>query len=582
MNHNQEIEAFVERLLEADSNPANLLQHMISIQHAFGAVPPDAVRLLATRLRRSDGQVRAVASFYSLLNLDQPRRYQILFSDNITDRYQGNAGLMQRLKDSLPGADASIGYTSCSGLCDQGPGMLVNGCAINRVDPGRIDQMARLVQDGIAVEAWPDDWFAIESNIRRRDIQFESRFEPGDALRRWAEQEPQDLIREIEAAGLRGRGGAGFPTATKWRFCREADGDTRYVVCNADEGEPGTFKDRVLLDLYADEMFEGMTLCAHAISAPKGFVYLRGEYRFLLDKLQQTLDRRRQDGLLGRDVAGYPGFHFDIEIHLGAGAYICGEESALINSLEGKRGNPRLRPPFPVERGYLDQPTVVDNVETFWSAAHIAVHGAEWFSRVGNAQSAGTRLLSISGDCANPGVYEYPFGVSLNTILADCGGEDAQAVQMAGAAGHTVLRPDFGRILSFDDLVTGGSFMVIGPERDLLDLLHNFAVFFEHESCGFCTPCRVGTRLIYEIIDAFRQGRGSTPMIDQLRDVGMLMQRDSFCGLGSSAPTAFLDALNQSPELFGSRLAQQEGPVFDLEEALAEFRSVVDQEVEHA
>jgi [NiFe] hydrogenase diaphorase moiety large subunit len=579
MHQEQNIEAFVDHLMSAGSNPSRLLQYLVSIQHAFGGVPAAAVARLAHHLERKAGDVVSVASFYSLLNLDPSTPYQILFSDNITDHFQGSAALMERLRSQLGPQDATLRLTSCTGLCDQGPALLVNGLAINHLDEARIDQLARLIGERVELEQWPADFFKIEDNIQRRDSQLGSTLEPGAALRRFAGQDPEALLNELDASNLRGRGGAGFKTATKWRYCRAADADTRYVVCNADEGEPGTFKDRVLLNRYADAVFEGMTLCARAIGARHGLVYLRGEYRFLLDKLNAVLEQRRQQGLLGTGILGQAGFDFDIEIHLGAGAYICGEESALLNSLEGRRGNPRIRPPFPVQQGYLGQPTVVNNVETFWSVCHIAYHGASWFMQHGTEQSRGSRLLSISGDCTRPGIYEYPFGVSLADILSDCGGDNAQAVQMAGAAGHTVLARDFDRTLSFEDLATGGSFMVIGAERDLLDVLYNFASFFQHESCGFCTPCRVGTRLIYECVEAFRQGKGSSVLLDQLRAVADLMQRDSFCGLGSSAPTAFLDVLQQSPDVFTSRMQQGDGPTFDLEEALVEFRSIVSEGV---
>jgi [NiFe] hydrogenase diaphorase moiety large subunit len=347
------------------------------------------------------------------------------------------------------------------------------------------------------------------------------------------------------------------------------------VVCNADEGEPGTFKDRVLLDLYTDAVIEGMTICARVIGATRGFIYLRGEYRFLLDKINTALDARRQQGLLGQNILGHEDFNFDIDIHLGAGAYICGEESALIESLEGKRGTPRVRPPFPVQQGYMNKPTVVNNVETFFSVNYIAANGAASFNKVGTDQSMGTRLLSISGDCEVPGIYEYPFGVSLNQILQDCGGEHAQAVQMAGAAGHLVLAKDFDRVMSFEDLATGGSFMVIGPERNLLQVLDNFARFFEHESCGFCTPCRVGTRLVAEIIDGFSRGQGSQGSFNQLGAINDLMTHSCFCGLGCSAPTVFIDAMRDCRPLFESQMQAGDNPVFDLEGAVTEFDDMV-------
>ena len=267
------------------------------------------------------------------------------------------------------------------------------------------------------------------------------------------------MLVEVKASGLRGRGGAGFATGLKWEACRNAQGKAHYVVCNADEGEPGTFKDRVLLTSYADLVFEGMTLCALAVGAQQGFLYLRGEYRYLLDHLNAVLERRREKNMLGKNILGQAGFDFDIEIHLGAGAYICGEESALIESLEGKRGTPRNRPPFPVTHGYLDQPTVVNNVETFCCRAAIA-HRRGSLRAIGTAKSTGSKLISVSGDCARPGIYEYPFGVTVREMLEDCGAVNTQAVQVSGPSGICVGEKEFHRKLAFEDMPTAGAFMV--------------------------------------------------------------------------------------------------------------------------
>jgi [NiFe] hydrogenase diaphorase moiety large subunit len=379
----------------------------------------------------------------------------------------------------------------------------------------------------------------------------------------------------MEHSGLRGRGGAGFRTATKWRLCRDAEGAEHYVVCNADEGEPGTFKDRILLNSYADQMFEGMTLCAGIVGARQGYLYLRGEYRYLREPLEGVLARRREAGLLGKSIQGRAGFDFDIRIHMGAGAYICGEESALIESLEGKRGIARVRPPFPVTHGYRGQPTVVNNVETFMKAAAIAVHGADWMTTTGTAESTGTKLLSISGDCARPGIYEYPFGVSIRQVLQDCGAADVQAVQVAGAAGTTIAPAEFDRVLAFEDVSTGGSFMVFDSSRDMLDMVRNFAHFFAHESCGFCTPCRVGGVLLRDLVDKVCAGRASESDLQEMRGISKLMRQNSQCGLGTTAPNHVLDTLEKFPGSYGSRLRHSGfAPAFDLDAALDEARAI--------
>jgi [NiFe] hydrogenase diaphorase moiety large subunit len=291
--------------------------------------------------------------------------------------------------------------------------------------------------------------------------------------------------------------------------------------------------------------------------------------------LQARLAHRRESGLLGHNILGRPGFDFDIEIIVGAGAYICGEESALIESLEGKRGIPRIRPPFPVTHGYLGQPTVVNNVETFVAAAHIASRGSAWFRDVGTEKSAGSKILSVSGDCAYPGIYEYPFGVSIRQVLDDCGAEDVQAVQIGGPAGTMIDSTNFHRRLSFEDLSTGGSFMVFDQSRDILAVIRNFAHFFVHESCGFCTPCRVGTTLLRDGVDKIAGGHGTRYDLDEMQRMATLVRRRSHCGLGQTAANPILDGLQRFPQTFERRLVSGGfEPHFDLDAALEEARNI--------
>jgi [NiFe] hydrogenase diaphorase moiety large subunit len=458
--------------------------------------------------------------------------------------------------------------------------MLVNGWTVARLDIPRVDAIAALVEAGTPLADWPADFFQVADNIRRADRLLNDTISTGAALQVLSRQGADTLLDVVERSGLRGRGGAGFRTATKWRLCRAAKADERYVVCNADEGEPGTFKDRILLNSHADQVFEGMTLCAGIIGARKGYFYLRGEYRYLREPLEAVLARRREAGLLGVSIQGRAGFDFDIEIHMGAGAYICGEESALIESLEGKRGIARVRPPFPVTYGYRGLPTVVNNVETFMKAAAIAVHGAEWTTSTGTAESTGTKLLSISGDCEHPGIYEYPFGVSIRQVLADCGAGDAQAVQVAGAAGTTIAAAEFDRVLAFEDVSTGGAFMVFDNSRDMLDMVRNFAHFFTHESCGFCTPCRVGGVLLRDLVDKVFEGRAGEADLQEMRGIGRLMQQASQCGLGTTAPNHVLHTLEKFPESYRRRLRHGGfEPAFDLDAALDEARAITGRSV---
>ncbi len=378
---------------------------------------------------------------------------------------------------------------------------------------------------------------------------------PIDAgLQRAAGGPTQAIIDEVRASGLRGRGGAGFPTATKWQLAKDATGEAKFVVCNADEGEPGTFKDRVLLTERADLVFEGMALAGRAIGASQGIVYLRGEYRYLRAHLESVLSARRDRRVLGTAILGIPGFDFDIEIHMGAGAYVCGEETALIESLEGHRGEPRNRPPFPVNTGFFGQPTIVNNVETLALAARIVHRGGAWFAGFGTPASRGYKLFSVSGDCEKPGVYELPMGIKVMELLELVGGLHAKAVQVGGASGRCISRAEFDRSLCFEDLATGGAIMVIGPGRDMLRVAKNFLEFFVEESCGQCTPCRAGNVALLEGIELLIAGRCSMAHLHELKSLGETMRLTAKCGLGQSSPQAFLSIVEQfSDEVLGQQ-----------------------------
>lgn len=360
-----------------------------------------------------------------------------------------------------------------------------------------------------------------------------------------------DIIAEITASGLKGRGGAGFPTGVKWNFAASAQSKRKYIICNADEGEPGTFKDRVILMEHADLVFEGMTIAAKAVGAKEGIVFLRGEYTYLRNHLEAVLARRRSQKLLGKDSLGIDQ-DFDIRIFMGAGAYICGEETALIECLEGFRGEPRNRPPFPVNTGFLDRPSVVNNVETLAWAACILQKGSEWFKSVGTEKSTGRKIFSVSGDCTKPGVYEFPMGISVAELLKEVGGSDAKAVQIGGASGQCVPASEFNRCIAFEDVPTGGSIIVFGPHRDMLHVLHNFMDFFVDESCGQCTPCRVGNAKLLEGVEMLRDGKCSMAYLRELSALGETMQLASKCGLGQSSPNAFLSVVkNFRDEIMG-------------------------------
>ncbi|MBI3222599.1 MAG: NAD(P)H-dependent oxidoreductase subunit E [Nitrosomonadales bacterium] len=565
-------------------SPDALLQILREIQEYAGYIDQGAISYLSNKLRIPGARIEGVAAFYSFLHLQPAGEYRVLFSDNITDRMLGSRELMQRMCQQLwvePGKVSedglvSIDTTSCTGMCDQGPALLVNGRAITHLTHQRVQEIGQLIRNRTMIQDWPADFFRVEDNIRRSGLVLGNQIEAGEFLRAaFALGSTSNIVETIKQSGLRGRGGAGFSTGLKWAACRDAPGSEHYVVCNADEGEPGTFKDRVLLTRQADLVFEGMTLCALAIGARKGFLYLRGEYRYLLDSLQAALQRRRDANLLGKNILGKPGFDFDIVIHLGAGAYICGEESALIESLEGKRGVPRNRPPFPVTHGYLQQPTAVDNVETFCQAA-LAIHmGAENYHAIGTEKSTGSKLISVSGDCPRPGIYEYPFGVSVREVLQDCGAVNTRAVQISGPSGACVAEHEFGRKLCFEDLPTAGAFMVFDDSRDLFEVARNFVHFFAHESCGFCTPCRVGTSMLKQTMDKIAEGHGTQHDLREVENLDHVLQTTSHCGLGRTACNPVLHTLKHFRPAYENRLKSLDfEPAFDLDGSLARARQM--------
>ena len=561
------------------NDPHALVQILRELQAQHGWLPRESLGQLALALGLTPAHVEGVVGFYRFFHTRPVGMYRVLFSDNVTDRMQGSEALMADLCRRLGvapgklGADGlvSVEKTSCTGLCDQGPALLINHHqVVTHLDATRVGHIAELIRTRVPVAQWPAGWFSVHDNIRRADVLLADTSEPGTALVAALARGPDAMLAEMKLSNLRGRGGAGFVTGLKWALCRAAPGAEHVVVCNADEGEPGTFKDRVLLTRHADTVFEGMTIAAMAIGARRGFIYLRGEYRFLLASIDAVLQRRRDAHLLGANIAGHQGLDFDITVHLGAGAYVCGEESSLIESLEGKRGTPRIRPPFPVESGYLGHPTIVNNVETFCAATHIAVQGGAWWASIGTLKSTGTKIHSVSGDCERPGLYEYPFGTRIGRILEDCGAHDTQAVQVGGPSGVCLSAFEFGRRIAFEDVPTAGAFMVFDRSRDMFEVARGFAHFFAHESCGFCTPCRVGTALVVKGMDKLVQGNGSSHDVDLLFELDKLMHTATHCGLGATACNPLRDTILRFRPAYERHLKSLHfEPGFDLDAELS-------------
>ncbi len=565
------------------NDPTRLLQILHDIQDELDYISPETMEYLANKLEIPITRVQSVVEFYSFFHSKPNGKFRILFSDNITDRMLGNKDLFDHMLNRLhlepdtvsEDGLVSVGMTSCTGMCDQGPALLINNMPITHLTPRRIDEICDLVKSGLPVSNWPSHYFKVDNNIRRADELLATAYNMGDAIKAAVAKGAQGMLDEMKRSNLRGRGGAGFTTGVKWELCRNSQSDERFIVCNADEGEPGTFKDRVLLQSFAGHVFEGMTIAGFTTGAKQGFVYLRAEYKYLVKSLQIFLENMRAAGFLGQNILGIDGFDFDIEIHLGAGAYVCGEETALIESLEGKAGRPRIRPPFPVTCGYKNKPTVVNNVETLCKVTEIARRGGAWYEGRGTRQSTGTKLLSVSGDCARPGIYEFPFGVRISDVLEECGAKDVIAVQISGAAGVCLAPHEFHRRIAFEDVPTAGSFMIFGKDRDMFEVALNFAEFFAHESCGFCSPCRIGTSLVKDMMQKIAVGRGTKYEINEIQRLRDQMKNFAHCGLGQTAGNAICDCITKFRPAFDKHLSSRDFlPAFDLELSLARSREV--------
>lgn len=365
-----------------------------------------------------------------------------------------------------------------------------------------------------------------------------------EILKKAFSMKPNEIALEIRNSGVRGRGGAGFSTGTKWMLCGAATDDKKYVICNADEGEPGTFKDRELLVNYFEKLIAGMVIAGYSIKSDEGIIYLRGEYKWMLPQINAKLDEMTRKGWLGDNILN-TGFNFHVGIVLGAGAYVCGEETALIESIEGRRGEPRNKPPYPVNQGLHNKPTLVNNVETFCVVPHILEKGAQWFKSLGTEQSSGMKLFSISGDVEKPGVYEFEMGTPLSVMLKAAGAKNPKAVQVGGASGRTVNEKEFDQPVAFEALPPGGSIIVIGKERSMLDVLENFMEFFEEESCGQCTYCREGNYQLLKGVKKLRQNQLTKKELKNLKDLADLMKVGSKCGLGQTSPNPFLDIIEK-------------------------------------
>ncbi|MBK6903116.1 MAG: NAD(P)H-dependent oxidoreductase subunit E [Saprospirales bacterium] len=568
-----------------------LLDELWRIQDAHGFLPDGEINALSNKLGISMVELEGVISFYHFFQRKPSGKFTIYLNNSIIADMNGRQAVKEAFEQATnckwgcvdDTCTFGLFDTSCIGMSDQEPAALINFHPFTNLTPEKVNRIVKQLRWGAPVEELADQ---VNSEVRfkpdhERTVLLRD-FKPGSIVGRLPEMSSDQVLEVLGESKLSGRGGADFPVSLKWKTCRSYETGPKYVVCNADEGEPGTFKDRFLLMNYPGLVFEGMIMAGFVIRAKEGVLYLRGEYKFMKPALEKVLAEYRANSWLGKSVAGIADFDFDIRIQLGAGAYICGEETALLESMEGKRGESRVKIFFPAEKGFLGKPTIINNVETFATAARILELGAPYFNRLGTAKSKGTRLLSISGDCELPGIYEVEWGITIGQILGLCGAKDTFFMQASGPAGM-LLNPttQWERRLSFDDVPCNGSFMVFDKTRCMLSTLRNFSEFFKHESCGVCTPCRAGNFILSRKIEKFQNGLGIPSDMEDMANWGAIMKMTCRCGLGRTAPNALVDAMLRFPHVFDRHMVKDISPLekgFDLAKAVEAYERATEYE----
>ncbi len=533
--------------------------------------------------------MEGVATFYHFFHQQPVGKHTIYLNNSILSELKG----FERIKESFeretgarigstdPTGTFGLYATPCIGLSDQEPAALIDFYPFTNLNALKVKEIIQKLKQGKSAEEICD---VPQDNIRftpasNRTIFF-APYTRGEAMNKLNELGHEGVIEQLRISELAGRGGAFFPTWKKWDTCRSYQETPKFIVCNADEGEPGTFKDRVLLNNQPGSVLEGMIIAGYTVGAEYGIIYLRGEYRWLVHKLENEISAFHESGLLGPDAGGIKGFNFDLRVEIGAGAYVCGEETALLESMEGKRGEPRTKWFYPVEKGYLQLPTVVNNVETFAAVARLIQMGSYEYLRRGMPGSPGTKLISISGDCQRPGIYEIEWGMTVAELLDLCGAEDPYYIQVSGPSGECIsIKEKYRRISMLDllaqkDIRCGGSFMIFNSHRDLVHILINFSEFFKHESCGVCTPCRAGNFIIERKLERLKNGLADMNDLKELKNWGTIMKATSRCGLGKTASNSVIQALEKFDDYFTSRFAATDNSTyrkFDHHSAVAEY-----------
>jgi [NiFe] hydrogenase diaphorase moiety large subunit len=578
-----------EKKFSAEPARSSLLSELWHLQLSEQHISKESIKDLARLHQLSEIEVEGVASFYHFFHQQPAGKHTIYLNNSIVSELKGFERIKEtferetgaRLGSTDPTGTFGLYVTPCIGLSDHEPAAMIDFYPFTNLNALKVKEIINKLKHGkkaedICVEPTDNIRFSPTNN---RSIFF-APYTRGEAMQKLLSLDSDGVLEQLRISELAGRGGAFFPTWKKWETCRSYKDTPKFIVCNADEGEPGTFKDRVLLNNQPGSVLEGMIIAGYTVGATMGIIYLRGEYRWLSKKLNDEIEAFYESGLLGENAGGIPGFHFDIRIEIGAGAYVCGEETALLESMEGKRGEPRTKWFYPVERGYLQLPTVVNNVETFAAVTRLIQIGTFEYLRRGIPGSPGTKLISISGDCLRPGVYEIEWGMTVAELLELCGAEDPYFIQVSGPSGECIsIKEKYRRISMLDllaqkDIRCGGSFMIFNSHRDLVHILMNFSRFFKHESCGACTPCRAGNFIIQRKLERLQNGLADLNDLNELRNWGTIMKTTSRCGLGKTACNSIIQSLDKFSDYFSARFANTDNSIyrkFDMHSAVAEY-----------
>ena len=593
-------------------NRSNLMNVLWDVQCKKRHIGHDDITKIAQEFGMSRMELEGVVTFYHFYHRTDCGKYTIYLDNSIVAKHAGMESVKEAFEEELGiktgmiTSDKKFGLfeTACIGLSDFSPACLINFKPFLNLTPEKAKRIIRNLKNG----SKPKDICEIPTSkihytpIKEKTVFFKE-YTLFSSLEKLKNITPTNLIDIVKKSKLAGCGGAFFPTGFKWELCSKNKSDIKYVICNADEGEPGTFKDRVLMQEHPELMIEGMILAAYAVGASKGAIYLRAEYRYLKNDLENLLQKYREKGFLGNNINAKELFSFDIFIHLGAGAYVCGEETALIHSMEGKRGEPGKKIVFPVEKGFNQKPTLVNNVETLSAVPSILEMGVDNWLQLGTEKTRGTKIISVSGDCKKPGIYEIEWGMKINKLLQLIEAENPLFILFNGYSGECLSPHDFEREISGENIFStdvkfdpknpsdyknimsnvgvrsGGSFMTFSKDRDILEIIKNVNTFFVDESCGICVPCRTGNFLLSKKINIVIAGNAEEKDLKDIKDWSKIIASTSRCGLGQMSSNLLNDAMRKFHFIFEKQLTENEhfNKSFNLEEAVSEYDQIINE-----